>query len=73
MNDQDGAAALDGDRCDVCGGVRGGSLELSLVLAPVVHLPRGLRLRDLQRTRILIGVLAVVGEVGHGLATKGRL
>jgi hypothetical protein len=61
---------LSGNRCLTRGSARGGSLELSLALAPVAHYPRDLHLCTLRRTGNLTGVLTVVSEVGRGLAMR---
>jgi hypothetical protein len=70
MSGQDWAAALGGDWCDACGGARGGSSELSLALTLGAPSLQGLHLHVLRRMGLLDEVLAIVGEVQHGLATR---
>jgi hypothetical protein len=72
MSGQDRVAALSGNWCDACGGGRGGSLELRLVLAPVAPSLQGLHLHVIRRMQVLNEVLAVVGEVRCGLVMRKR-
>jgi hypothetical protein len=65
-------AALSGNRCDSCGGARGGSPELRLALTLVAPSLQGLHLHVQQRMRVLNEVLVVIGEVRRGLATRKR-
>jgi hypothetical protein len=62
--------ALGGEWCDACSDTRGGSLELSLELAPMAPSLHGLHLRDLQRIGVLTKVFMGVGEVRCMLATR---
>jgi hypothetical protein len=70
MSNNDRAAVLGGDLRDARGGSRGGSSELSQALTPVAPSLHGLHLHVLRRMGILTEVLAVIGEVGHGLEMR---